>query len=161
MQLLILQQVADLSQQDLFSRRCGRCGRLGGLLFFLLLGHVGQLVQTLHQEEHNQSQNDEVDDGGDEVAVVQGVQNIVSGFVQNGLREQPGQDDLQLRKINAAHEDGNDGHDDVVGQRLGDGGESGTDDGTDSQCHGVTLNGKGNEFINPCGLFHVLCFLSI
>ena len=78
----------------------------------------------------------------------------MSGFIQHRLAEQPGQCDLQLGKIDAAHEDGNDGHDDVVGQALGDGGEGGADNGTDSQRHGVALYGKGNEFIPPLGLVY-------
>ena len=47
-----------------------------------------------------------------------------------------------------------DGHDDIIGQGLGDSGESGADDGTNGQCHGVAFDGKGYEFIPPGGLFY-------
>ena len=128
--------------------------------FFILAFVVFMLVKGLNklseigkkQEEDHQGQDGEVDDGGEEVAVVQGVEDLVAGLVQDGLAEEAGQDDLQLGEIDAAHEDGDNGHDDVVGQGLGDGGEGGADDGTDSQSHGVALDGKGHEFIPPGGL---------
>ena len=149
--LLVLQQVADLGEQNLLGGGGGGSGLLGGGFGLLLLADLGHLVQTLHQEEDHQSQDGEVDDGGDEVAVVQGVEDLVAGLIQNGLAEEAGQDDLQLGEVDAAHEDGDDGHDDVVGQGLGDGGEGGADDGTDSQRHGVALHGKGHELIPPGG----------
>ena len=73
--LLVLQQVPDLGQQDFLSGGGGGSRRLSGLLGLLLLGQVCQLVQTSYQEEHYQSQNQEVDNGRDEVAVVQRIGN--------------------------------------------------------------------------------------
>ena len=165
MYLLVLQQVADLGEEDFL---CAGSGRRGGLcgsgLFFLLLGQISHLVEHLDDEKDNQSQDEEVDDGGDEVTVVQGVQDLVAGLVQDGITEQAGQDQLHFAEIDAAQEDGHDGHDDVIGQGLGDGGEGGADDGTDSQCHGVALDGKCHEFIPPGGLLdrvgHSSMFLS-
>ena len=66
---LILQQIADLGQQDFLSGGSGRCGRLSGSGFlFLLLAQLSHLIQGSDQEEHNQCQDQEVDDGRNEVA---------------------------------------------------------------------------------------------
>ena len=72
MYLLVLQQVPDFGQQNFFCRGSRRSGRCFFLCFlFLLLTDLRQLVEAPHQEEHHQSQDQEVDDGGNEVAVVQ------------------------------------------------------------------------------------------
>ena len=58
MKLLILQQVADLGQQNFLSGGSGRCGRLSSSCFlFLLLVHLGELVQALDQHKDHKGQN--------------------------------------------------------------------------------------------------------
>ena len=101
---------------------------------------------------NHKSVDQEVDSGCDEVAVVQGVQDLVSGFVQLGLSEETGQNQLHLREVDAAKEDGDDGHDDVVGEALGDGGEGCADDGTNGQGHSVALDGKSLKLFPQRGL---------
>ena len=87
----------------------------------------------------------------------------VAGFVQyigvgSGNPGCPGQCDLHLAKIGAAKENIDDRHNDVVGQALGDGGECTADDSTNSQCHGVALDGKFLKFGPPAGFlnFYIL-----
>jgi len=172
--LLVLQQVADLGEQDLLVGGGGGSGGLGGCgLLLLLLADLGQLVQATDQPEDHQSQNCEIDDGGQEIAHGQVVLDLLNDLSAGGIDDglvggldpgHPGQGDLDLAEISTAQENVDDGHDDVVGQGLGDGVETGTDDGTDSQCHGVALNGKGQEFIPPGGLEflrHSMYLLSI
>ena len=90
-----------------------------------------------------------------EEALLEAIENgDLSAFENQGFIKKIDADDagqLGIGEIRAAQEDVDDGHDDIVGQGLGDGGEGGTDDGTNSQCHGVALNGKGHEFIPPGG----------
>ena len=61
--LLVLQNVADLGQQNFFLGRSGGSGRLCSCgFFFLLLAQLGQLVEALDDEEYYQRQNEEVND---------------------------------------------------------------------------------------------------
>ena len=76
-----------------------------------------------------------------------------------GFAPQTGQNDLQFGEVDAAQENGNDGHDDIVGETLGDGGESGANDGTNSKSHGVALDGEGFKLVPPGGLFDLVAHM--
>ena len=163
--LLILQQVTDLGEEDFLCGGSGRRGGLGGSggFLFLLLADLSQLVQALHQPEHHQSQDQEIDDGREEIADGQVILDLLdqlgAGLGDDGLiggihPGHPGQGDLDVAEIRAAQENIDNGHDDVVGQAGSDGGESAADDSTNGQCHGVALDGKGGKFIPPSGLLN-------
>ena len=77
----------------------------------------------------------------------------MTGFVHRGFAEQAGEGNLQLREVDAAHEDGNNRHDDVVRDGFCNGGEGCADNGTNSQGHGIALDGKGCKLIQPLWLF--------
>ena len=69
------------------------------------------------------------------------------GFVTTDVHPgHTGQGNLGFAEVSAAQEDIDDGHDQIVGQGLGDGAECAADDSTNSQCHGVALNGKLGKF---------------
>lgn len=154
---LLLQQVPDFGQELLFVGGLGGRGRRG--FFFLLVAQGHELVQELHQPEHHQGQNQEIDDGGDEIAIVQGVGNDVSGLVDLGVPEPLGQGDGPLGEVDAAQEHGHDGHNQVIGQGLGDGGEAAADDDANGHGQSVALDGEGLEFLQPAGLLDFLCHM--
>ena len=100
-----------------------------------------------------------VNEAGEEVA--QEVLNFLHDLCAVGIHDglvgglhpgHPGQGDLGIAEISAAEENVHDGHDQIVGQALGDGGECAADDGTDSQRHSIALDGEGDKLIPPGGL---------
>ena len=131
----------------------------GGRRFrlFFLPAQLHQFVQCFHQPEYHQGQNQKIDDGGDKVAVIQGVYHRRAGFI-HGPPKPLGQGKLPVRKIHAAQEHGGNGHNHIIGQGFGDGGKAAADDDAHRQRQGVAFYGKGFKLCNPAGLFP---FLSI
>lgn len=155
--LLFFQQIPNLRQQEFLLGGLRFLLFLGLCFLFLLLAQLCELVEALHQEEDHQGQDQEVDDGGDKVAVIQGILDDIARLIVL-FRKQAGEDQLHFGEVHAADEDGDNGHDDVIRQAFRNGGEGGADNGANRQRHGVALDGKGSKFIPPLGFFHFVYY---
>lgn len=102
--------------------------------FFFLFGFLGQafgafahFVEGANHEEDDKGDDEEVDGGLEEVAVVDG-----GGF---DAFDVGGDGELKVGKIVTADNHGDDRHDDVVDEGGDNGGESGADNHTDGEVH--------------------------
>ena len=105
-----------------------------GFLFFLVLGFLGEalsafahLVQASDHKEDDKADDEEVDNGLEEVAVVDG------GWLD--AWDVGWDSDLEGTEVEAADEHGNYWHDDVIHEGIDNGGKSATDDDTDGKIH--------------------------
>ena len=136
----LLQQVTDFSEELFFGRRFRRCRRCGRGFFFL--AHVlHEAEELLHDDEHHDSDNEEVDDATDEASVGNG-----HAF---GCREGESLEAF-ASILAAAHGDngGNARHHDVVNEGGDDFAECTTDDHTDSHIDDVALECEGFELFD-------------
>jgi hypothetical protein len=80
-------------------------------------GRLVQAVDGLHHEENRQAHDDEVDDGVDEHAVIDGGRPGLLGRRQAGVGR-AAQVDEQVAEVDLAQQQADGGHDDVLDQRV-------------------------------------------
>lgn len=119
----------------------------GGRLFLLLVGELGDGVHGLDQRKDDDGHDEEVDDGRDETAVVEGGGAGFLGGFEGGVGVAV-EGDEEVGEIHLAGEQCQAGHDDVVDQRVDDGFEGGTDDDTDGHIQHVAAADKFLEFVD-------------
>lgn len=136
---LLLQQVADLDENFFLGGRLRR-GSGGGR--FVFLEHVDRFD---HQEDSPRD-DDELDQDGDEIAVVQGRRGGGLRGSQVGIARAI-EADKQLAEIDFAEDEAERRHDDVVDDGGDDFPESRTDDHTDGEINGVAFGDEGFEFL--------------
>lgn len=125
----LLEGIPDLSQQDdVFSWRC-RLFRFLFLHFFYLL----------NDQENGKGDDDEINDGIDEDAIVDGYGGLVSFRFLEG--------DYQVGKINLAQKHADGRHYDVGNEGTDYFSEGGADDDADCQVDDVPLHGEFFEFL--------------
>src|SRR5690606_3286969 len=124
---------------------------------------VAHAVDHLHHAEHHEGQQDEIDQYGQEVAprqdngarLGQGIEGFRAAvaFGQAQDRELIGEIDF------APQYEADDGHDDVLHQRVDDLAERGPDDDTDREVYHVALDCKLPEFVEKTSsLVHMFTF---
>ena len=117
-------------------------------LFFVFLsetfGAFAHFVEGADYEENYEANDEEVDDGLEEVAVIDG--GRLNAFDVSGDGE------LEGAKVEAADNHGNDRHDDVVDKRVDDSSEGTTDDDTDGEIHDRTAVDEFFELFKHFGL---------
>ena len=136
-----LEAVADLAQQHDVFGRCSRSGRCG---FF----RAAQAVDLLDHHEDDEGKDHEVDHDGDEVAVRQ---HRHAGLLEvrqcvGDTRRRRAQHHIEVREVQLAEHQPDDGHDDVGHQRIDDLAEGRADDHADRQVDDIALDGKLLEF---------------
>lgn len=120
----------------------GAGGRFLRYLLRELRGCFLRLVDALHQAEHHQCDDQELDDGVDEVAV--GECGRIGAHAQR---------DLHLREVDAAREQRYQRHDEVGDDGVDDGGERTADDDGNGQVHDVAPRDEFAEFGYEAALF--------
>ena len=113
--------------------------------------------------EDRESDDQEVHDNGDQIAVLDG--HFGSGLHHGTVGAHFGdsflQHDLPLGEINAAGEHGDEGHDDVVDDGSGDLAESAADDNADCHVDHIAAHRKGLEFFKKLLHFKTLRYIYI
>ena len=102
---------------------------------------LAQAVHHLDDQENHESHDDEIDDRGDEVTKAQ---IVCDGFPVHHLVPQR---QLPFGEAQTADENGDDGHENVVGQGLDEGLERAADDHADGHVKHVALDGELFEFL--------------
>lgn len=122
-----------------------------GGFFFFVFGFFGEALSTFthfvegaNHEENHKADDEEVNDGLEEVAVIN----------SGGLNafDVGGDGELEGAKVEAADNHGNDRHNDVVDKRVDDSSEGTTDDDTDSEVHDRTAVDEFFELFKHFGL---------
>ena len=149
--VLLLEGVADLSEELHFLGGLG-IGRGGGSGLLLLAAH---LVDPLDQQEDHDGDEQEVDDGLDEAAVLDG------GLLDAGRLVRGPDDALQGGEVDAAEEGADDGHEHIVHQGLDDGGERAADDDAHGHIHHVATGDELLEFRNDAFFLHGCILLAL
>ena len=100
------------------------------------------LVDGLDHAEHGERDDDEVEDDGDQVAVVDGDLGCDDfAALHDGLLEHP----FPRGKVDAAGQHGDERHDDIIDERGRDLAERAADDDADGHIEHVAAHGKGLE----------------
>jgi len=103
-------------------------------------------IDGFDKQENDESDDQEVDDGHDEIAICKDHSACFPGGSQSGARRNSYsclvQLDEEVGKINLAQEHANDGHDQVFNQRLDNSAEGAADDNPNSQIERVAFGDK-------------------
>lgn len=108
------------------------------------MGWLGEALRHADDEEDGDGDDQKVDDGVEEVAVIDGNGTGLLGFRQRGIMRS-GQADEEVGKIDSAEEFADRGHDDVRHQGGDDFAESTANDDSDGQIEDVTAHNEGLE----------------
>ncbi|EEF26732.1 conserved hypothetical protein [Ricinus communis] len=132
------QQVANLGEQLFFRRRGGRRrgGRFGGV-------GAADLVDQLDQQEHHGRDDEELDQGVDEGAVLDS--DLLDRLGGRILRPQH---PFQLGEVQAAGQQADGRHDHLVDQALDDAVEGRADDHADGQVDDVAAGDELAKFLD-------------
>ena len=120
---------------------CGGAARRSRLLVLLAL----QAVHPLDHHEQHPGDDQEVDRQRDEMAVGDGGAGL-AGLIEVG-RRRAAHLPVHLREIDAAGDQSDDRHDQIVDDRLHQPAEGGADDHADGEIDHVALQGKFPEFL--------------
>lgn len=106
----------------------------GGSLFFLLFVFLGEAFSTFahfvegaDHDENYKANDEEVDDGLEEVAIVNGGRFDTLNIGRDG--------EFEGAEVETTDNHRDKWHDDVINERGNNGGESATDDNADSEIH--------------------------
>ncbi len=144
--MLLFEEVADFFEESGLVFFDGS----GGFFFFVFVflgeafGAFTHFVESADHEENHKADDEEVNDGLEEVAVINSGGLNTFNVGGNGK--------LEGAKVEAADNHGNDWHNDVVDKGVDDGGEGTTDDDTDSEVHDRTAVDEFFELFKHFGL---------
>ena len=101
------------------------------------------MVDALDHHEYTQCDDDKVEGGLDEVAIVDGGWlELLYAQVHGGQRH------LEVGEVYAAYKPTYWRHNDIIDERRYDFAECAADDNTDSHIYGISLDGKLLEFVD-------------
>ena len=148
----------------------GALGSLDGDLGFAVRANLGRrrgglvvavaqridAIHSAHEQEDDESHDQEIDDGGEEGAVIEGGGAGFLGGGEGGISRTVKRDE-PVGEIDAAGDKGNDRHDQVGNKGIDDGFESGADDHADCHIDHITAVDKISELFEK--LLHFFCLL--